>query len=231
VAAGEVVFANYDYPGRVVIVQHAPDLYSMYGHLDDALGVAVGQQVTPGQIIGRVLAGSGWASANHLHFELRTFLMADAINGTAPQHGVHCGYQCPPGPGYWPQGAEHPSVLGWRNPAHEIHRQMRAGDTPAEAVVTAGAEGVSLTAYASPDETEAVAEVTLRAGDRYRLLAIETGEPASTETSALGYRVWYRIEIDPGVDGWVEAWIPDNTWVGSDGRPSAVRPLLVPIGP
>ena len=228
VAAGEVVYADFDYPGRVVIVRHAAELYSVYSHLDYALDVAVGQQVTAGQVIGRVLAGSGWASANHLHFELRTFLIADAINGTSPQHGVHCGYQCPPGPGYWPIGAEHPSALGWRNPAHEIHRQMIAGETPAQAMVTTGADGTSTTAYASPDESEAVAEITLRAGDRYRLLAIETGDPASLETSALGYRVWYRIETAPGVEGWVEAWVADDAWVGQDGRPSAIRPLLVP---
>lgn len=229
VAAGEVVYADFDYPGRVVIVRHAPDLYSMYGHLDYAIDVEQGEQVASGQVIGRVLAGSGWASANHLHFEIRTFLVADAINGTSPQHGVHCGYQCPPGPGYWPMGAEHPSTLGWRNPAHEIHRRMRAGDAPAEAVVTAGADGLAIMAYASPDETEAVAEITLQVGDRYRLLAIEAGDPASTETSALWYRVWYRIEIEPGVTRWVEAWAADDAWVGSDGRPSAVRPLLVPV--
>jgi hypothetical protein len=189
----------------------------------------MGQQVTAGKVLGRVLAGSGWASANHLHFEMRTFLIEDTINGTAPQHGVNCGYQCPPGPGYWPMESEHPSALGWRNPAHEIHRQLSAGAAPAEAVVTTGADGVSVTAYASPDAAETIAEVTLRAGDRFRLLAIETGDPASLETSALGYRIWYRIEIEPGVDGWVEAWSADGTWVGSDGLPSAVRPVLVPV--
>ncbi len=228
VAAGEVVFADFDYPGRVVIVRHAPELFSVYGHLDYALDVAAGQQVVAGQGIGRVLAGSGWASANHLHFEMRTFLTADTINGTSPQHGVHCGYQCPPGPGYWPMGAEHPSTLGWRNPAHELHRQMSAGVVPAEAVVTIGANGTSVTAHASPGDSNVIAEVALRAGDRYRLLAMDAGEPASLETSALGYRVWYRIEIEPGVDGWVDAWAADDAWVGSDGRPSAVRPLLVP---
>ncbi len=229
VAAGEVVYADFDYPGRVVIIQHAPGLYSMYGHLDYTLDVAVGQQVTAGQVIARVLAGSGWASANHLHFEIRSFLIAETINGNAPQHGVNCGYQCPPGPGYWPIGAEHPSQLGWLNPAHEIHRQMGALDALPDAMVTTGADGVTVAAHASPDNSEAVAELLLRAGDRYRLLAIEAGDPASMETSALGYWVRYRLEIAPGAEGWVEAWIGDVTWAGSDGRPSAVRPLLVPV--
>ncbi len=34
VADGDVVFAGWEYPGLVVIVRHADDLYSMYGHLD-----------------------------------------------------------------------------------------------------------------------------------------------------------------------------------------------------
>src|SRR4051812_48657637 len=42
VAAGQVVFGGYDYPGPVVIVQHAADLYSMYGHLDYELAVEGG---------------------------------------------------------------------------------------------------------------------------------------------------------------------------------------------
>src|SRR5215208_8219291 len=41
-AAGEVVFAGSDYPGRVVIVQHTDDLFSMYGHLAYALAVELG---------------------------------------------------------------------------------------------------------------------------------------------------------------------------------------------
>src|SRR5688500_11965152 len=44
-ATGDVVFAGSDYPGRVVIMQHADDLVSMYGHLDYALAVGVGDVV------------------------------------------------------------------------------------------------------------------------------------------------------------------------------------------
>ena len=55
VADGEVVYAGANYPGRVVIVRHADDLYSMYGHLDPALAVRVGQQVARGDLIGTVL--------------------------------------------------------------------------------------------------------------------------------------------------------------------------------
>ncbi len=55
ISAGTVVFADSDYPGRVVIVQHETDLFSMYGHLDYALAVAEGDQVEMGQRIGTVL--------------------------------------------------------------------------------------------------------------------------------------------------------------------------------
>src|SRR5215211_5618762 len=55
-AAGDVVFAGSDYPGHVVIVQHAADLFSMYGHLDYALSVAVGDVVERGQPLGTILA-------------------------------------------------------------------------------------------------------------------------------------------------------------------------------
>src|SRR6478736_5481656 len=34
VADGEVAYSGSNYPGLVVIVKHADDLYSMYGHLD-----------------------------------------------------------------------------------------------------------------------------------------------------------------------------------------------------
>src|SRR5918995_591842 len=54
-AAGEVVFVGSEYPGLVVIVQHPDDLSSMYGHLDYALPVAVGQSVERGQVLGSIL--------------------------------------------------------------------------------------------------------------------------------------------------------------------------------
>ena len=55
-AAGEVVFAGSEYPGRVVIIAHPDGLYSMYGHLDDALAVEVGQAVARGQVLGTILS-------------------------------------------------------------------------------------------------------------------------------------------------------------------------------
>jgi hypothetical protein len=71
-----------------------------------------------------------------------------------------------------------------------------------------------------------VEELALRAGDRHAIAAIESGDPASTETSALGYRVWYRLD-----GGWVRALVPDTFETGSDGRPSTVRPVLLPVVP
>src|SRR5215210_6619085 len=55
-AAGEVVFTGSDYPGRVIIVRHTNDLFSMYGHLDFALSVGVGDVAERGQPLGNILA-------------------------------------------------------------------------------------------------------------------------------------------------------------------------------
>src|SRR5215204_441753 len=79
-AAGEVVFAGSDYPGRVVIMQHADDLFSMYGHLDYALPVGVGDVVERGKPLGTILARTDGRAPSHLHFELRTFFMTPEVN-------------------------------------------------------------------------------------------------------------------------------------------------------
>ena len=136
-----VVFAGSDYPGRVVIVRHADDLFSMYGHLDYALLVEVGDVVERGQPLGAILARTDGRAPSHLHFEIRTFLTTPEVNGDAPRYGFACGVDCPPGPGYWPIDApEHPSVIGWRNPTHLIgsHTELLDGS---EAVVAMTATG------------------------------------------------------------------------------------------
>ncbi|MBC8078649.1 MAG: M23 family metallopeptidase, partial [Chloroflexales bacterium] len=128
IADGIVVYAGANYPGRVVIVQHPPDLYSMYGHLDPALLVRVGQRVAAGEQIGTVLRRADKVP-NHLHFEVRTFLTAGAVNGDRPRYAFRCGPRCPPGPGYWPGSApDHPGELGWRNPLHGIASRATPGD-------------------------------------------------------------------------------------------------------
>jgi hypothetical protein len=101
---------------------------------------------------------------------------------------------------------------------------MASGSTLPDALVPAGADGLSVTARERPDDASAtVTELILRAGDRRRIEGIEAGDPASTETSALGYRVWYQLDA-----GWVRALAPDTLETGSDGRPSTLRPVLVP---
>lgn len=230
VADGEVVFAGSEYPGLVVIVRHGDDLYSMYGHLDYALAVTTGDAVARGQRIGTILARTDGRAPSHLHFELRTFLTTPEVNGAAPRYGVACGYECPPGPGYWPIDApEHPSVMGWRNPMHVIGNRAGAPDG-AEAIVAATApEAAEVWLSPEPDAgAEPVATVPLRPGDRYPLLAIDAGPEASQETSAEAYRLWYRVGLSGGESAWVRAALPDFTDTGADGRPSAVRLNFVP---
>jgi murein DD-endopeptidase MepM/ murein hydrolase activator NlpD len=227
-AAGEVVFAGSDYPGRVVIVAHADGLYSMYGHLDYALAVETGQAVERGQTLGTILVRTDGLAPSHLHFEIRTFFTTTEVNGTAPRYGVGCGFECPPGPGYWPIDApEHPTALGWRNPTHVINRRAWPEGVPEGVEVTVSElspKGASL--WSAPEDSaraEVLGEVALRAGDRYPFLAVEAGAEDTTGTSAEAYRVWYRIALPDGAEGWVRAATPTANDTGSDGRPSSVR--------
>ncbi len=234
VAAGEVVFAGYDYPGRVVIVRQADGLYAMYGHLDYALAIEPGQAVEQGQLLGTVLARADDVARSHLHFELRTFLTKDEINGAAPQYGVNCGYECPPGPGYWPMAApEHPSQVGWRNPTHVINRRAWPGGVPmGTKVVVCEEVAASTPLRTAPDDPGAttLGDLALIPGDRYLLLAVEAGAEDAIETSAEATRLWYQIALPNGDQGWVRAAVPMDIDRGVDGRPSSLRFDFVPEG-
>jgi hypothetical protein len=233
VADGEVVYAGSDYPGLVVIVRHAADLYSMYGHLAYEAAVAVGDQVRRGQTIGTVLQRTD-GRLSHLHFELRTFVTTPEVNGNAPRHQFTCGFECPPGPGYWPMSdPEHASVMGWRNPTSVIGERAFGGEPPPEgaAIVVSQAAGERESVWSAPkhlDGARQIDELVTRPGDRHRLLEIDPGDPASTETSAEGYDLWYRIALPDGGDSWVQAAIPSKRETGSDGRPATVRYRFLP---
>jgi len=228
-AAGEVDFAGSDYPGRVVIVRHDDDLYSMYGHLDYTLLVGTGNVVERGQPLGTILARTDGRAPSHLHFEIRTFLTTPEVNGDSPRYEFACGVDCPPGPGYWPIDApDHPSVIGWRNPTHVIadHTEVLDGS---EAVVAMTATGeANVWSAPQPDDAEPLRSLLLRPGDHYALLAIDAGPAASEGTSAEAYRLWYRLATTDGTVGWVRAALPSANDTGSDGRPSSVRFAFLP---
>jgi murein DD-endopeptidase MepM/ murein hydrolase activator NlpD len=228
IADGEVAFTGSDYPGRVVIVRHAGDRYSIYGHLDYDLPVAEGDVVSRGQLLGTILGRTDGRAPRHLHFEMRTFLTTRDVNGDSPRYAYGCGFNCPPGPGYWPIDApEHPSDIGWRNPTHVIANRAFDGAPPDDAeVVVASGSGTSATLWSLPADrrdAEQMGELPLNAGDRYRLLGIATGQEAPAATSAAGYRLWYRIALPDGSFAWVQAALPDSNDTGSDGRPASVR--------
>lgn len=234
VADGDGVYAGSNYPGLVVIARHATELYSMYGHLNFAASVEAGQPVRRGDVLGTVLHRTDGRAPSHLHFETRTFLTANEVNGDAPRYGYACGFQCPPGPGYWPIDApEHPSAMGWRNPTHVIAHRLFSGSTPgadAAAVVPAGSAKTAALWSAPSDHAGArnFGDLALNEGDRYRLLSVAAGRDASAETGADGYRLWYRIALAGGDRAWVKAAVPSAHDTGSDGRPSSVRFDLLP---
>ncbi|MGH7751571.1 MAG: M23 family metallopeptidase, partial [Gemmatimonadales bacterium] len=195
-AAGEVVFAGSEYPGRVVIVAHPGGLDAMYGHLDYALAVETGQFVARGQLLGTILSRTDGLAPSHLHFEMRAFFTTPEVNGNAPRYGIACGFDCPPGPGYWPLDApEHPSAMGWRNPTHVINRRAWPNGVPdgVEVIVSALAPGRTplWSAPSDIDGAESLGDLRLSAGDRYPLLVIDAGAEDAAGTSADAYQVWY----------------------------------------
>jgi hypothetical protein len=228
IADGAVVYVGGNYPGRVVIVRHAGDLYSMYGHLDPRLNIQDGAQVTRGAQIGAVLQRSD-TTPSHLHFEIRTFLTTSAVNGSAPRYHFRCGPNCPPGPGYWPiQSPDLPSDLGWRNPTHVIARRMYAPDAPrslGKVVVATHLISPSVALWSAPPgdaARSALDTLALRSGERFPLLEVRAGPEDTHETSALGYQIWYAIGLPDGRSAWVQAAIPSTFETGSDGRPSSI---------
>lgn len=231
VAAGTVVYADADYPGRVVIVHHDDGLYSMYGHLDPALDVRDGQHLARGAPIGTVLARHDGVPS-HLHFEIRIFLISPAVNGPSPRYAFRCGPNCPPGPGYWPMDApDLPSEVGWRNPTHVIaHRGAEAalssGHAPPLFAVVASrpASATASVRSAPPNEpgSHQIATLALRPGLRLPLLGVYAGPEAPRETSAAAYDLWYEVRLPDGRSGWAQAAIPSRHDTGADGRPSSV---------
>ena len=235
VADGEVVYADFNYPGRVVIIQHAHELFSMYGHLDPELAVQAGQPVTAGDRLGVLLRlapvrGPGQAPS-HLHFEMRTFLTRDDVNGSTPQHGVNCGFQCPPGPGYWPIGASRrPAELGWLNPTHG-KLTMLGDNLPGtlDLIANSAFDDGTIPMFSDPDEgSTMIGEIGVTVESRALLLDLHSGDPASAGTSAEAYDAWFRIETADEIRGWIRAAVASDRETGSDGRPSALDvPFLI----
>ncbi|MDQ4045482.1 MAG: SH3 domain-containing protein, partial [Chloroflexota bacterium] len=105
-----------------------------------------------------------------------------------------------------------------------------ARNPPATAMVASTAGGMVVTRRDGPsDDADAIGDRLLRGGERFELLDIDAGAPDSAETSALGYSVWYRVGLPVGGTGWIQALVPDFGDTGSDGRPSSVLPVLLPL--
>jgi murein DD-endopeptidase MepM/ murein hydrolase activator NlpD len=224
VADGTVIYADSDYPGRVVIIQHDGGIYSMYGHLDYALLVGDGDSVGRGQMIARVLNKTDGRSPSHVHFEIRSFVTESFINGEAPIYDYPCGYQCPPGPGYWPfDDGRLPTQVGWLNPLHVIYGRAYGTDIPdgAEVIVSQSGSDFPMRETRSGAATSTV---SFEPGTRLSLLEIAVGEEATLETSATAYSVWCKVELGmTGRVGWIPAVRATDEFVQTDGRPATVR--------
>lgn len=231
IGEGNVVFAGSDYPGRVVIVQHAPGLFSMYGHLDPAtLSVAEGAHIMRGQQIGTVALRTDGVVPSHLHFETRNFLYNAEVNGATPIYSYGCGVNCAPGPGYWPMAAPQlPSGMGWRNPTHVIgNRLLLDGPLTVQVPFSSGGSAEVTSVPWQWAEAINVGTIDLVPGAQYGVLAVDAGPEASIETSAESYNLSYLIDLGDGASGWVRAAVADPLETGLDGRPSSVRFTLLP---
>ncbi len=231
VGDGEIVYSGGNYPGLVVVVRHADDLFSMYGHLDFSSPGVVGDVVARGDALGTVLRRDD-AIPNHLHFEVRTFLQTDVVNGATPLYGFGCGPDCPPGPGYWPIDAPSlPVDIGWLNPTHVIANRTGPGFGVSSVVVATTPAQRDVHVWSNPadvDGAEPESEIRLDPGERFPLLDVDSGADAPRGTSAEAYRLWYRVALPDGVDGWIQGAISDTFETGGDGRPSTVRFNLLP---
>jgi hypothetical protein len=223
---GEVVFVGSDYPGRVVIVRHASDLYSMYGHLAYSVPVRVGDEVGPGDVLGTVLNRTDGRAPSHLHYEVRTFLTTADVNGPNPRYGFGCGPNCPPGPGYWPKSApDLPVDQGWRNPIHVYGWLLANWYSSREGVIAIDIPDGSIVPVwtGPPDQSdrELVTDMTLSTGEEPAILGVEPGRMSTRRTSAESYDLWFQVE-----DDWGSPWIPmtfaSMTESDSAGRPSSV---------
>lgn len=229
---GDVVFVGSDYPGRVIIVQHAADLFSMYGHLDPAtVSVAEGAHVVRGQQLGSVALRTDGLVPSHLHFEIRNFFYNAEVNGETPRYPYNCGTMCAPGPGYWPMTApELPSGMGWRNPLHVIGNKLLLDG--ALTVQVPWSEGGATTMRSLPWESVDTVDlglIDLIPGRQYAVQAVDAGREASEDTSAEGYFLSFLIDDGNGTSGWVRAAVADNSDTGSDGRPSSIKFALLPV--
>ncbi|NJM05304.1 peptidoglycan DD-metalloendopeptidase family protein [Candidatus Gracilibacteria bacterium] len=230
IAAGDVVYVGSDYPGRVVIVRHADDLFSMYGHLDPAVQVAVGEMVVRQQTLGTVLRRADNVP-NHLHFELRTFYETAEVNGAQPRYPFRCGPNCAPGPGYWPIDApDHPSDQGWRNPTHTINSRMLAPAAAASTVITTGWPDGALILREAPTTAAAiVGTLDVAADTRFTLLEVHVGAEDSRATGSTAYDLWYHLQLPAGSSGWAQAAVPSSFETGSDRAPSSIYFTLLPL--
>jgi septal ring factor EnvC (AmiA/AmiB activator) len=71
VAKGRVDYTSEDFEayGQMIILNHGDGYYTLYAHLSE-IGVSVGQEVAPGQVIGRS-GDTGSLKGPVLHFEVR----------------------------------------------------------------------------------------------------------------------------------------------------------------
>jgi hypothetical protein len=178
--------AAIDYPGTVVVIRHAEDYYTMYGHLDDdQVLVGEGDSVSRGDQIGVVGAHP---AGPHLHFEVRTFLEAP-VEGCA-------------GDGYSAAGTDDPGTEGYLDPAAQYYRPTLRRQLPVTLIANpSGSNGLRVRPAPTAVGNEPIVE--LPRGARVPALA-----QVADRDDPFG-KYWYKIRYDQRNEGYVAAY-----WVG-----------------
>jgi hypothetical protein len=118
--------------------------------------------------------------------------------------------------------------LGWLNPLEEM-TDWRKGGPAFDVIVSQSGIGRTVNLLESSDPSAGMlAVLDLAEGTTFTVTDVAMAPPDGTGTSAEAYAVWYRTTVN-GMEGWFSAIATSTEAVGSDGRPSAVDVLVVPV--
>jgi hypothetical protein len=70
--------------------------------------------------------------------------------------------------------------------------------------------------------------LSLEQGQGFQLHDVVAGDETASGTGAEATHLWYHVTAVGGDSSWVQAIVPSADEVGSDGRPSSWRFVLIP---
>lgn len=186
--------------GNGIIIKHAENLYSLYGHLAD-ISVSVGDEVNAGAIIG-IEGDTGAPGAIHLHFEVRTFdewswpgekAEGERGNGYLISH-----------PGTVDSTDYYIDPLTLMEPLYGHYQPI----TPRAVRVTTDGTGRPLRPNPTGASTLSTVYRATSAGEVFNAIAeARYSLPVGAQEGCL---TWYQVQATTQADG-LSRWVPDAT--------------------